>query len=306
MPETRTTATYEEPYAGAMRRGFLESGAALAKQPIPVPIQKVAPLDPYEMRSRELASGLGGFTPYIEQGGQMMHEGAGYYSPSGIESFYNPYEESVIDQAILDAQKANEIQGIKDRSRAVSSGAYGGSRGRLMEQERESAFGRGMAEGIAGLRAKGYDTAGGRAFTAGQGLGTMGANFANLGLDAQTGLQKQVDTFGKLGATGRSIQDAMNTAQFTGARAMAGEPWERLNRWQDMLGALPTTKAETVWNPQASTFNPLEGLAEILDFTLPKFAQNKAPAVPTSPGGGQGIEQLIPFIIAALTGQGGT
>ena len=82
-----TVAEYEEPYAGAMRRGFLESAANLAKQPIPIPVEKVAGLDPYEMRARELAGGLGGFTPYIQQGGQMMQAGAGYYTPGGIQHF---------------------------------------------------------------------------------------------------------------------------------------------------------------------------------------------------------------------------
>ncbi len=39
-----TTAYYDEPYAGAMRRGFLESASALAKQPIPIPVQQIAGL----------------------------------------------------------------------------------------------------------------------------------------------------------------------------------------------------------------------------------------------------------------------
>ena len=33
-----TTAYYDEPYGGAMRRGFLESASALAKQPSTKPV----------------------------------------------------------------------------------------------------------------------------------------------------------------------------------------------------------------------------------------------------------------------------
>ena len=44
-----TDAYYDQPYAAAMRRGFLESAAGLANQPIPVPIRQVAGLDPYQM-----------------------------------------------------------------------------------------------------------------------------------------------------------------------------------------------------------------------------------------------------------------
>ena len=75
--DPQTIAQYEEPYAGAMRRGFLESAYGLAQQPMPVPVQKFAGLDPYEMRAREMAGGLGGFTPYLQQGAQMAQQGFG-------------------------------------------------------------------------------------------------------------------------------------------------------------------------------------------------------------------------------------
>ena len=75
--DPKTTAQYDEPYAGAMRRGFLESAAALAKQPIPIPVQQIAGLDPYQMQARALAGGLGGFTPYLQQGAGMAQQGFG-------------------------------------------------------------------------------------------------------------------------------------------------------------------------------------------------------------------------------------
>ena len=80
-----------------------------------------------------------------------------------------------------DMREQNQQQGIKDRAGAISQGAFGGSRGRLMEQERERSFGRGMMEGIGGLRAQGFGQAMKGAQTAGQGLGVMGGNFAGLG-----------------------------------------------------------------------------------------------------------------------------
>ena len=190
--DPQTTTTYEEPYAGAMRRGFLESAANLAKQPIPMPVQQIAGLDPYEMRARELAGGLGGFTPYIQQGSQMMQTGAGYYTPGGISQFYNPYEADVVQQTMQDLREENARRGIADRDRAISSGAFGGSRGRLMEQERERAFGRGMMEGIGGIRSQGWGQAMQGAQRAGQGLGAMGSNFGPLGITGQQGLMNQI------------------------------------------------------------------------------------------------------------------
>ena len=260
-----TQAYYDEPYAGAMRRGFLESSAALAKEPMPIPVQKVAGLDPYEMRAREMAGGLGGFTPYLEQGAQMAQQGYGtmqqgrealggaqgmygqgagmvgrgadvlgqaqgmygqgagmvgrgadvlgqaqgmygqgagmvgqgaglyglgtqmtgqaaqMFDPFAAKQFYNPYEQDVVQQTLQDLGRANTQQGQADRHRAVSSGAFGGSRGRLMEQERERAFGRGAAEAVGGIRQAGYTGAQQAAQRAGQGLGVLGGQLGQFG-----------------------------------------------------------------------------------------------------------------------------
>ena len=70
-----TTVGFEDPFASRMRRGFLESAFDLATQPTPVPIQGVAGLDPLQQQARELASGLGGFQPFLQTGANMAQQG---------------------------------------------------------------------------------------------------------------------------------------------------------------------------------------------------------------------------------------
>ena len=259
-----TKATYEEPWAGGMRRGYLESIFNLAQQPTPVPVQQVAGLDPMEMQARQMAGGLGGFSPYIQQGGQMMQQGAGYFTPAGIQQFYNPYEQDVVQQTMQDMREQNQQQGMVNRGRAVSSGAFGGSRGRLMEQERERSFGRGMMEGVGGIRSQGYGQAMQGAQAAGQGLGTMGRAFGNLGMRGQQGLMNQINAFNQMGGVGRGIQDQMYGAQFDAANTMAQEPWTRMGLWGNMMkGMMPTTGAETTFKSSAGT-NPFMGLLSLL------------------------------------------
>ena len=232
-----TVVEYDQPYAEAMRRGFLESAFGLAKTPTPVPVQQVAGLDPYEMQARALAGGLGGFTPYIQQGGQMMQEGLGvarqgqgalagaqdlygqgtglvgqgtglyglgtqltgqasdYFRPGAASAFYNPYEQDVVQQTLSDLQEQSAKQGIANRSQAVDRGAFGGSRGRLMEQERERAFGRGAAEAVGDIRRKGFEGARSAAMTAGQGLGALGGQLGRFGSGLGT-LGGQLGQFG--------------------------------------------------------------------------------------------------------------
>ena len=261
---TGNVAQYEQPWAAGMRRGFLETGANLAKQPMPVPVQQVAGLDPMEMRARQMAGGLGGFSPYIQQGGQMMQQGAGYFTPGGIQQFYNPFEQDVVQQTMQDMREANQQQGMTDRAGAISQGAFGGSRGRLMEQERERSFGRGMMEGIGGIRSKGFGQAMRGAQTAAQGLGGMGQMFGNLGMRGQQGLMNQLNAFNQMGGVGRGIQGDMYGAQFDAAQRMAQEPWTRMGMWGNMMqGMMPRTGAETTFKSSAGT-NPFLGLLSLL------------------------------------------
>jgi len=266
---TSTVQQYEQPWAGGMRRGYLESIANLAGQPRPIPVQQYAGLDPMEMRAREMAGGLGGFTPYIQQGGQMMQQGAGYFTPGGIQQFYNPYEQDVVQQTMQDMREQNQRQGMANRGRAVSSGAFGGSRGRLMGQERERSFGRGMMEGVGGIRSQGYGQAMQGAQRAGQGLGTMGRAFGELGMTGQRGLLNQIGAFNQLGGTGRNIQNQMYGAQSDAANRMAQEPWDRMQAWGSMMQPMmPQTMATTKFGQQQNDMDPLRGLLSLLGIDI--------------------------------------
>ena len=298
-----TTGRYEEPYAQAMRRGFLESAFGLAQTPTPVPVKQVAGLDPFEMQARQLAGGLGGFTPYIQQGGQMMQQGAGYYTPGGIQQFYNPFEQDVVQQTLSDLQEASAKQGIANRAQAVSRGAYGGSRGRLMEQERERAFGRGAAEALGDIRSRGFGQATTAAQNAARGLGTLGTSFAGLGTTGQSNLLNQLRTVEALGRTGRGIQDAMYGAQFDAATRLAAEPRQRLAGLQSALSLLPKTYATTTFNPIANTYDPMRGIMDLLggNINLPGVNQNP---VSTQPAGQSNPLQQLAQIFQKFGGLG--
>ena len=67
---------------------------------------------------------------------------------AGISQFMNPFEQQVVQQTIEDITKQSDMQGVADRARAVGAGAFGGSRGRLQESEREEALGRGLLKAV--------------------------------------------------------------------------------------------------------------------------------------------------------------
>jgi hypothetical protein len=285
-----TVVNFEDPYAQKMRRGFLESAFDVASQPTPIPVQQIAGFDPLEQQARILAGGLGGFQPFLQTGANMAQQGfntlgagagalgaaAGLFAPSAASAFYNPFEQDVVEQTIRDLTERSDIAGIGDRFKAVRAGAFGGSRGRLMESERNRALGRGLAEAIGGIRSKGFGLAQQAAQTAGRGLGAIGQQFGNIGrFMGSTGqqfaglgttglrnLQRQIQTLGSLGGLGRGIEQARSDARFDAAVRSAAEPRERLNALQTALGLLPTTTATT-------TFEALPGIdprAQALEF----------------------------------------
>ena len=332
--DNSTTATYEEPWAQAMRQGYLNSMFNFANQPTPVPVRQVAGLDPMEMRAREMAGGLGGFSPYIQQGSQMMQGGygtqqqgrgmygrgadatnlgigmygrganltdqaGGMFAPGAAQQFYDPYETGVVQQTLADLKEAGIGQGIQDRAGQVGQGAFGGSRGRIMEGERSRQLGRGAAEAVGKIRSRGFEGARAAAQTAGQGLGQlgsqfgqfgsgmgqlggqfgqfgqglgslgsqmgqMGSGFGQLGMTGQQGLMNQMNAFQGLGQGARGIQNDMYGAQFDAATGLAAEPGNRLaNYGRSLQNLLPSTGASTTFQNEAGV-NPLAALLKLL------------------------------------------
>jgi len=234
-----TLSGVEDPFAARMRRDFLESAFDLAATPTPIAQQQIAGLDPLQQQARQLAGGLGQFQPFIQQA-------AGFYGPQGARDFYNPYEDAVVQQTISDLTERSGIQGIANRADAVKAGAFGGSRGRLMESERFRALNRGLGEAIGGIRQRGFEGARTAAQRAASGL-------AGLAQTGQAGLINQIGALGQLGSLGRGIQQAGFDATFDAARRTALEPRQRLQTLQGMLSLLPRTQASTVFRAAAGT-----------------------------------------------------
>ena len=294
-------------YFGDPLRGI----QGLISQPRDIPIEGTAGLDPLETRARELAGQLGEFRGFVPEAADLIRQeaqtgregiditraGIGLLGeqagatrsgldqlreasqlardPSaGISQFMNPFEQQVVQQTIEDITKQSAMQGVADRARAVGAGAFGGSRGRLQESEREEALGRGLLKAVGDLRSRGFEGAresaarqvsqigdlgqamgglganlgsAGLAFgTVGQGIGSLGQqiggagqSLAGIGQLGQSMLGTKVGTLERLGATGRGIDQAGLTRRFRAADVLADEPFARLQRGQQLLAGMP-------------------------------------------------------------------
>ena len=137
---------------------------------------------------------------------QSAMDATGMYDPSMGQNFYNPYEDQVVQQTLEDINRQSAQADIGLRDRAISQGAFGGSRGRISQEELARQTGRGASEAVAGIRSAGFGQAQNQAQQAfenqrgaQQGLAAMQAGLgqAQSGIGAQqAGLGSQMAGLG--------------------------------------------------------------------------------------------------------------
>tara|TARA_R100001163_G_scaffold27553_1_gene22286 strand:- start:392 stop:1705 length:1314 start_codon:yes stop_codon:yes gene_type:complete len=104
----------------------------------------------------------------------------GMFDPSSVEGFYNPFEDQVVQQTLKDVREGLAQGDISRRARAIGSGAFGGSRSRLLGEEMTEAAARGAAERVGAIRSAGFGDAARRAQSAFETQQARQAGQANL------------------------------------------------------------------------------------------------------------------------------
>ena len=148
------------------------------------------------------AQGLGQVGGALGKLGQAAGVGYGStrgFNPSGVASFYNPFEDQVVEQTMEDVRKGLAQGDIARRAGEVGVGAFGGSRSRLQSDELAQAAAKGAAQQVGAIRAGGYQDASRRAQAAFEAQQGRQANQANLlaGLSSQqAGIGTQIAGMG--------------------------------------------------------------------------------------------------------------
>lgn len=102
---------------------------------------------------------LGTARDYLTRSGEMGVGATQQFDPNMAQNFYNPYEEDVVQQTLQDTREGLARGDMALRDNAASSGAFGGSRGRITSDELARGVGRGAAEAVGGIRQTGYANA---------------------------------------------------------------------------------------------------------------------------------------------------
>ena len=142
----------------------------LISRPRDIPIEQTAGLTPLQIQARQQAGRLGEYQPYVTEAGRLfgrqeraLEDAFGYlpgarqamtgglgtlaraeqsamgatgmYDPSMARMFFDPYEDQVVQQTLEDIDRQRSQADIGLRDRAISQGAFGGSRGRISQEE---------------------------------------------------------------------------------------------------------------------------------------------------------------------------
>jgi len=251
-------------------------------------------------------------------GTQMTGQAANMFAPGAAQQFYNPYEDRVIDDTLERMRKTSAQQDIAGRAQDISSGAFGGSRGRLLAGERQAESERGILQALSGIRSQGYQQAQQAAQTAGQGIGTLAGQLGQFGQGLGT-LGGQLGQFGQ-GLTSTGGQYGQLGTQIgqlgTGVAGLGQQKSGELSNYANLLNALGTQgqttqqsglsrlyqaaqqRAGEPWDRAMRGMNVLGGFrpGELIGGYETKVMQPQTYQQPTSAGSTmQGIGSLLGF-----------
>jgi hypothetical protein len=214
------------PYLG----GFLQSQFENIGRPDATPFtytgERIAQFDPREQYAMDLSdAAIGSYRPFIADASDIFSTGAqdlrniqgaglgafgeagaaaeagrGEFDPASASRYFDPYEDQVVQQTLSDISEGLAKSDMALRDRAVDAGAFGGSRGRLTQEELAETVGRGAAEQVGALRSKGFQSSLQNAMAGFEGARRRDQGAGQLFSGIGTGL----GSLGNVGAAGMS------------------------------------------------------------------------------------------------------
>jgi len=196
-----------DPAQMAMYQDLYDKSKSIASQPfVPYTGARVAGFNPDQLRGFDATRGIFESAQALDPRG-AINTLAGQSAPTllgaDINAYQNPFNTQVIDQSLSDLDRARQMALGGDQDRAISAGAFGGSRSGILEAETNRAFADQAARTSSGLRQAGFNQAqraaesdigremDNRRFQAGLQSGLLGDQYRTLGLLGGMGSQQQ-------------------------------------------------------------------------------------------------------------------
>ena len=170
-------------------------------------------------------------------------------SPGAMGAYMSPYTQLALEPQMREAARRSSMEGLAQQSRAIQSGAFGGSRAALMDAERQRNLGQLQSD----IYGKGMQTAFEQARQAQQFGADLGLRGAGMGLQAagqlgqlgQTQFGQEKDILqGQLsaGAQQRDLEQQRLSQHYQDFLNQRQYPYQQLAFMSDMLRGLPLSQ----------------------------------------------------------------
>ena len=258
----------------------------VATQPVDFPDIQVAGLTPLQQAAIQRGmAGVGSFQPLLQAGSDILGMGVSALMPGASDAFMNPFVDQVIDQNLRDVQRQGDLERQRIGGAAVTSGAFGGSREGIANQELQRNLADTFARQSAGLRAQAFESAQDRAQKASELFTKAGIATAGLGEAAQAANLRDVQLLSGLGAQEQQQQQAELDALRQTSLQQQFEPFQRLSFMSDIFRGVPSqqTTLTTKTAPDPSRLSQIVGLGGGVASLLGAFGG----------GGGGGLGSIL-------------
>ena len=265
---------------------LLTDTRTVATQPVDFPDIQVAGLTPLQQAAIQRGmAGVGSFQPLLQAGSDILGMGVSALMPGASDAFMNPFVDQVIDQNLRDVQRQGDLERQRIGGAAVTSGAFGGSRQAIAEQELQRNLADTFARQSAGLRAQAFESAQDRAQKASELFTKAGIATAGLGEAAQAANLRDVQLLSGLGGQEQQQQQAELDALRQTSLQQQFEPFQRLSFMSDIFRGVPSqqTTLTTKTAPDPSRLSQIGGLAGGVASLLGAFGG----------GGGGGLGSIL-------------
>jgi len=228
---------------------MLGQGQALATQPYQA---YTGPLTAGPSALQEQAwQGIPGLQ--IPTGEQTSFTPGSYTTPGVAEKYMNPYIQTALNPQIEEARRQAEIENLKNKTAATRAGAFGGSRGALMESEAQ----RNLLQNLANITGQGYQKA-----------YDVGATQFNTEQGREQAAAKQAQDYGLAGLSAQSTAGAQQrdiagqgvAADYAQFQEQRDYPYKQTQYMQSLLQGLPLA-AQSYSYSQPSTLSNILGSA---------------------------------------------
>ena len=273
--QTVRLAPFQEEFLAdifASAKGLTGAGSQM-----PFSAQQLADLSPAQQQAISSAmSGIGGFQPYLQQGGDAIQQGiagaqSASFTPTSYQEFMDPYTEDVIATTQADIARQGAIQQNQLGAGAVGAGAFGGSRQGIAQGEIARNVMDQQARTGAQLRSQGFAQAQQSAQQAAQQQlrqaqlgGQLGVSQAGLGqLGQQMGVQDINTLLGIGGLQQGQTQKGLDIAR-ANELAQQSLPYQQVGFMSDIFRGVPSLQQtySTTTQPGPSTTSQVLGLAQ--------------------------------------------